>query len=69
MVRKDCEYCKEHRARWLVEVLDTVENKKMRLKVCGICKWKLWPSKRRKKRLIIIRVIGKVRGKGKLRKV
>lgn len=63
MARKDCEYCKKHRARWLVEVKDNSTNKKYRIKVCGICRWKLWPSPRKFKTLEIIRVITNVRGK------
>ncbi len=62
MARKDCELCRNHRARWLVEIRDTKRGKKFKARICGICKWKLWPSPRKTKDLIIVRVITNVRG-------
>lgn len=62
MTRKDCEICENHRARWLVEIRDNVSGKIFRAKVCGICKWKLWPSPRKIKNKEVIKVIDKVRG-------
>lgn len=62
MAKRDCEICKSHRARWLVELKDLKNNRKFRAKICGICKWKLWPSLRRTKEIIVIRVITNVRG-------
>lgn len=61
MVVKDCENCGKHRARWLVEVIDT-NGKKSILKVCGICKWRLWPSPRKMKPKTIVRVLKRIRG-------
>ena len=60
--RKDCEYCRKHRARWVVEVYIKSEGKTRTWKVCGICKWKLWPSPRKEKEIKIVRVIGRIRG-------
>jgi len=62
MARKDCEYCGKHRARWLVIVHIKDDDKKVKLKVCGICKWKLWPSPRREKKVKIVKVLGRIRG-------
>jgi len=62
LARKDCEICKNHRARWLVEIRDNVSRKIFRAKVCGICKWKLWPSPRKIKDKEVIKVIDKIRG-------
>jgi len=62
LARKDCEICRSHRARWLVEIRDNVNGKIFRARICGICKWKLWPSPRKIKDLEIVRVIDKIRG-------
>jgi len=62
MTKKGCELCKRHRARWLVEIRDIKTGKKFRAKVCGICKWKLWPSPRKTKKLVVTRVITNIRG-------
>ena len=62
LARKDCEICKNHRARWLIEIRDNVSRKIFRAKVCGICKWKLWPSPRKIKDKEVIKVIDKIRG-------
>ncbi len=62
MARKDCEVCGQHRARWLLEVKDNREGKVFRIKTCGICRWRLWPTSRKKKPIEVIRVLAKIRG-------
>ena len=62
MAKKDCEFCNKHRARWLVEVVYNETGEKRKLKVCGICKWKLWPSPRKRKPIEVVRVLARIRG-------
>lgn len=68
MARKDCEVCRKHRARWLVELVNTETSEKWKAKVCGICKWKLWPSPRKRKPVEVVRVLARIRGSPETRR-
>lgn len=68
MARKDCELCGSHRARWLVEIRDYNKNTTRKVKVCGICKWRYWPSPRKVKPVEIVRVLARIRGSPETRR-
>ena len=68
MARKDCEVCGRHRARWLVEVYSVDSGSRREVRVCGICRWRLWPSPRRKKPVVIVRMLSPIRGDVKRKK-
>lgn len=63
MKRRDCEFCRRHRARWIVEIEDRTSRTRRVVRVCGICKWRYWPSPRREKRLVIVKLISRVKSR------